>query len=847
MHSRGVYYSSLSENYIKSKRSLKRKVLVTKIFYAVIFGILPIIPLFVYFEYIARLSSGLYDIELVIFYVSIVYGIFFLLQFFNFLLMTIIETMGILSSESIEWFKTLPLSKTKLKRITYITIFRNFDIPIIVILLAFPITVFIGTANLLLFIISLGISFINTFLGLNFIVIISERLNRILKIHSISSKKTFFIRLFNVFLYVFLILGSIYIIQWASTLIPEFFELFMNVEEPELINIILSIISYPLSQSYLIALIISPSVINFPLWISTSIGIGLLILIFYLSYQGALKSIKKVLYSEPLLKQKQIYIEELKRSIKLKPKSAFRACLRKDMLSISRDLKMFLSIILPIILSFIFVIYLNVPSFDPNEPLGLQIFRVWMGFVLISPMLSGILVFNLLGLEESGQTLLESLPIIPRDQAKAKLLIMFVVLTLAILLPSLLFIYSSRFLLVFLGITYSLPFAWLYLFLSFELRILFYGKRNKSYVVGDVLIGSTEFKWITIFVIPLSISVWIISIITLLYTFANPFDLYFPGFIGIVLIGGFIFIIILFKKLFPKIYLHKRISKLEKCQTFFTRHVWVSIILILLINFIFSYISTILSSLIRSFIPPPLFWFYRYEVNIIEYIHYASFLLTPFITFTLTFGFMYFFLIPKIFGVHPNHRKREYAVSDDLEYDWMKYFRLIIYGLLITIFIDLVFIDVFYESFRDYLSYTMFFLIYSLNAGFWLEIIYRGVILNLLTTRYEKKHAILFHLNIVYIYSFLIPIFLNRFAYTPVLMPMYFDFFIYFPYYLYAPQTLMAYILRSGLYLIYSLFMSYIFIKSKKILPNLFISLLFSFLYLTLLFGPIFPIPYYNG
>ena len=190
LHSRGVYYSSLSENYIKSKGGLKKQVLITKLFYAIIFGILPIIPLFVYFEYIEIISSGFFEIEAVIFYISIVYSIFFLLQFFNFLLMTIMETMSALSSESIKWFKTLPLSETKLKRVMYMTIFRNFDIPIIVILLAFPITVFIGTANFFLFILSLGISFVNTILGLNFIIIISERLNRVLKIHSISSKKT---------------------------------------------------------------------------------------------------------------------------------------------------------------------------------------------------------------------------------------------------------------------------------------------------------------------------------------------------------------------------------------------------------------------------------------------------------------------------------------------------------------------------------------------------------------------------------------------------------------------------------------------------------------------------------
>jgi hypothetical protein len=845
LHSRGVYYSSLSENYIKSKGRLKRKVIITKLFYAVIFGILPIIPLFVYFDYIEFISSGLFDIEVVIFYIGIIYSIFFLLQFFNFLLMTIIETMGVMSSESIEWFKTLPLSKLKLKRIIYVTIFRNFDIPIIVILLAFPITIFIGTANFFLFIVSLGISFINTFLGLNFIIIISERLNRVLKIHSVSSKKTFFIRLINVFSYVFLILGSIYIIQWASTLITEFVELFMDLDEPEWINLILSIIPYPFSQSYMIALIISTPLNTFPLWLSTFVGIGLLIVIFYFTHQSALKSIKKVLYSETLLQQKQIYIEELKKTIKLKPKSAFKACLRKDLISISRDLKMFLSIVLPIVLSFIFVVYLNIPNFNPNELLGFQIFRIWMGFLLVSPMLSGMLVLNLLSLEESGQTILESLPLIPRDQARAKIMIMFVVLTSAILLPCLLFINSSQFLIVFYGMIYCLPFAWLFLFLSFELRILFFGKRNKSYVVGDVLIGSKEFKWITIFVIPLSISVWIISIITLLYSFANPFDSYFAGFISIVLITGFIFIMRLFKKLFPKIRLYEKekISKMEKCQNYFTRHVWISLSLILFINFVFSFISSILSSLIRSFIPAPILWFLPYGVNFIDYIHYALFQLTPLFSFTLSFGFLYLYLIPKVFGIHPNRRKRVYSVSDDLGNNWMKYFRIIIYGVLITLFIDIVFIDFLDGSLRDFLSYNLFFLIYSLNTGFWLEIIYRGVILNLLTIKYEKKRAFKIHLYIVYRYSFLMYLYSTIFSFF--LWSFLFPESFLPPIAFFFPRNFFSLIFSSGLYLVYSFFMSYVFVKSKNLLPNLFISLLFSLLYVTFMIGPIFPIPYF--
>jgi hypothetical protein len=633
---------------------------------------------------------------------------------------------------------------------------------------------------------------------------------------------------------VFLILGSIYAIQWASTLIPEFLSLFITVEDPELINTILSVIPYPLSQSSLIALFMSPNYNSFPMWISTVIGMGLFVGISYYMYRGAFRAIQKVLYSEPRLKPKQIYFENVKKSITIKPESAFTACLRKDLLAITRDMKMFLSIVLPILLTFIFIVFLNIPNFSPTEPLNFQIFRIWMSFLLVSPILSGILVFNLLSLEESGQSMHESLPLIPRDQARAKILIMFIVLTLAILLPSLLFVYSYSFMLVFSSMVYSLPFAWFFLFLAFELRILLFGKRNNSYVVGDVLIGNKIFKWITIFVIPLSISAWIISMVTLLYDFADSFNMFFTGFIILVLMGGFTFVVLLFRKLFPKIHLYekkKKIPKWKREQTFVTQHVWISIILILFLNFIFSYISFLLNFVIRSFIPPPYgtIWIGGTNFDIVFY--EFLFRLAPFISFTITFGFLYLFLIPRVFGIHPNQRKKNYSEFDNLGSNLMKIVRIIMVGLLITLIGTLPFIEDFFESLEDFLFNFVLFLIYSLTTGFWLEIIYRGVILNVLTLKYRKDKAINIHLGIIFLYSFLLPVVLSFINFSQLGS--------------YIPLNFILSILRGGLYLLYTLFMSLVFTKSKKIWFNLFVSLLLSLPYLTFLVGPIYPIPYY--
>ncbi|MFW9950114.1 MAG: hypothetical protein ACFFKA_08315 [Candidatus Thorarchaeota archaeon] len=71
IQSRGTYYSYLSEHYAQTKRRVKIKLLLTKLFYSVVFGILPIIPLFAYFEFMNLLTSGSYEFEIIIFATSL--------------------------------------------------------------------------------------------------------------------------------------------------------------------------------------------------------------------------------------------------------------------------------------------------------------------------------------------------------------------------------------------------------------------------------------------------------------------------------------------------------------------------------------------------------------------------------------------------------------------------------------------------------------------------------------------------------------------------------------------------------------------------------------------------------
>ena len=127
------------KRFLSSQKSLKKRFLLSKIFGAIIFGILPIIPLLTYFQVLDFLSTGIFPIEWILFAGSLLFGIFFLFQFFNFFLMAMLNTMKILSGSIFEWFETLPISREKLKKLILLTIIRSLDIPLVVITFSFPI------------------------------------------------------------------------------------------------------------------------------------------------------------------------------------------------------------------------------------------------------------------------------------------------------------------------------------------------------------------------------------------------------------------------------------------------------------------------------------------------------------------------------------------------------------------------------------------------------------------------------------------------------------------------------------------------------------------------------------
>lgn len=552
LQSKGIYITGILERYKSKEQSLKIKIIATKIIYAVVFGILPIMPLLTYFQIVENLSVNPVSIESIILIGSIFFTMYFTLQFFNFFLMGLLESGIIMSGVIFRWFETLPISRDKLHKLAYLTMFRSFDIPIIVIILGFPITMLIGTQNIFVFFVSLGISILNVFFSFNLLIFLGGSLNRVLNFNASSSKRASIFRLFHILNYLIVILGSIYAIQWALNSIDEIFRSLLELEDPSMINLILSLIPYPFNPSYIISYSAALSHFSIEIGINLMVGLVLFIMLTWWTHLKASKIVRKTTDRKVTNIQKKKYHSDLtanKIHVRIKTRSPITTYLRKDLSATTHDLKTFLSMIMPIILSCIFSYSFNIGNIGNAALVERDLLFNWVGMLIFNPIISSMLVYGLLNIESSGRSILASLPINPQERAKAKLILLLPLQTIAVLAPLLLYITTDKFFISFFALLTSLPIAWIFLILTFELRVLFFSKYKDHYVIDEIHPKNKIFKWILITSILYILSFWIMSFLIYFFTYQQLF--YLAIFLISLSIIGLRIVIFLFYKLFP--------------------------------------------------------------------------------------------------------------------------------------------------------------------------------------------------------------------------------------------------------------------------------------------------------
>jgi hypothetical protein len=550
LHSRSLREDDLLLKFKEKKKRVRIKIIFTKLYYAIIFGILPVIPLIAYFDIQNQFIADRVNLNIIIFGSNLLYSFFFIMQILNIIFMGMIEISRILSNDVYSWLETLPISTKELKRLKLLTIFRSFDLPIIVIIFAFPTVILIGTGNVLIFFFSLGISFLQIIFTFNILIFLGSRISQVLNLNIQNSRKVMVIRLVNVFGFLILFFGSLFFVQWAVNSIDSFFTIPLVQRHPAPLNLILSTIPYPFSPSYLISINSITTQFSYHYNIAFICGIGLFIIFQYWLSRRSLKILSISISSKGGRENRYDSKEITTQKIYINIKKPIMAYLLKDIKLITRNIEAFLLVITPIAISFVFTYTFNFtvlgaqPSFTTDAVYN---FSVILAF---QPIVCGMVIYNLTNIDRSGESVLVSLPITPKDQAKSKLYYFLVIQTLAIISPYLIYILEPQFIDLFISVLISLPFGWIFLISMFELYIFFFGKKKNRYVLQPVKSENKVVKWIIIYLTEYS---FYMSIILLRAAFYNKGGIYFYfNFIEGLLVC-FIILYIIFEMLFVPI------------------------------------------------------------------------------------------------------------------------------------------------------------------------------------------------------------------------------------------------------------------------------------------------------
>ncbi|MFX1348966.1 MAG: hypothetical protein ACFE92_09875 [Promethearchaeota archaeon] len=777
LQTKGIYQLKILERYKKQQRILKIKVLISKIIYALVFGFLPIIPSLVYSNIVDNLLDLNVSVERVILIGGVILTLYFILQFLNFFLMGLLESSMILSGSVFRWFETLPISRDKLHKLVALTIFRTFDIPIVVLILAFPITMIALTQSIIIFLVSLGISFLNFILSFDIIIIFGEKLSRFLAFNKSSSKKGFIIRLFHNLSYIIVVLGGIYMIQGILFSFDKVIQLIITIEDISIITTFLSILPYPFNPSYLISFIIVNKGIPIFLLISIFIGLGFFISLTWLIHLRALKSLERITYSnlQEIKERNRIRSFKDENQINIKTRSPILAYLHKDLSIATRDLKMLLSMIIPIIFSCIFTFSFGLINMGEKTVIERDFLLNLISILLINPVISSMLVYGILNIEISGESVLASLPINGRDQAKAKLILLIFLQTLAVFAPIFLYLFTPKFIILLLTAITSLFFCWMFIILIFDLRIIFFGKFKHHYVIEEINQGNRLLKWILIIGIQYSISLGIIFFFRLFYTYTEFLNLVI--FLLSISITGLLCAILLFNKILPiipesKLYLKKEPKYMKGTKrTYLLRHPWISIFLLIILFF-----GTIyqLYYLNRTLFPVPYYYYHFYGIYQIEFVIKNLILL---ILYNLSSIALLIIIIPKVLKLpHGQQSIRKYLIS--IKARWpkslTKYF---IWGVSILIF--LIFLISLANLIIDAEIYFEFWDIFTLSLFFsniiWQEVFFHGIILTILLENLNKRKAIVIDTLLLIFYYI---VFLNFVIFPLILFSLFYLIFI---------------------------------------------------------------------
>ncbi|MFX1288505.1 MAG: hypothetical protein ACFFFY_08095, partial [Promethearchaeota archaeon] len=283
--SSGANQARLLEKYKRYKGTIKQQALATKFAFAVMLFFVIGLPISAYSQVSYAFSSAAVVPESLLIPGSIIFGAYFMMQVVYLTMLGMFTIGAMMSGEAFRWYETLPISKDKLRKLGFMTVFHNMDVGLIIMIFAFPVTMFVMSLNIVLALIAAIISIINVMFSFSVLVLIAGRISRVLRVSEAASRKATLIRIFTMLSYMIVIFSASFFIQWIIISAGDFFTFLSSSEVPYIVNFILSLIPFPFAPGYFITMAINPTSFSFSLWIPVIIGMILFVLLTLFTYK----------------------------------------------------------------------------------------------------------------------------------------------------------------------------------------------------------------------------------------------------------------------------------------------------------------------------------------------------------------------------------------------------------------------------------------------------------------------------------------------------------------------------------------------------------------------------------
>ena len=737
--SSGAHQARLIEKFKKNKNYIRNQFLGLKIVFTFLFAFLPLIPFGTYLQIADYLREGTFTLNAIIFVSSFLFAIYFGIMLLYMLLFGMVSTSSFMSGNAFKWLQTLPFSKKDLKKIGFMTLFRNLDLPLIVLTLAFPLFMLFGTLNVLIFLVTLLVSFVNVVFSFSLLVLVGEKLSFLFSESRGTSKKANVIRMVTMLGYFIIAFGTGFVLQWGFSAIDMFFEIFETSEPSNIMIIFLSLIPLLLAPGYLITLSTIPNQVPLALLLSTLVGFALFILITFLLFRKAQGALRSTISTE--IKTKKV-VERKPIQVEVNPITPIKAFIRKDLVSSTRDIQSFMFIFFPIFYPLILVLTLQGPLI--GEVTSIEgILIVWSIILLVYLFIPPMLVAGFLNIEESGASTIASLPVVPREQVKAKIILMLSIQGLSLVLLSIVLTFLLNSFLIILLLLLTLPIAWTFVLFMLEMKITLFGKMKYKYIIEELNKEHKIAKWILMLISVAALYfIFLLVGILLISLFGTTIAIILLSIIGIIALSSLIYI---FTKMFPKV---EKMSKYETGGLLRNKPILGGVVLTFL-YFIFMLLSVFAEALVL--LP---------FLNILTTINYTALL---FIDFFFQFGFLailWLLIIPKGMKL-PEMTDSFKNYSKKIHLSTLKPVgrnillgvgSFIIFGIVVLIGAITLGNYVFDPSIlfgnpdpssQGFAVLGWFLFVFMLIPGIWEEIAYRGVMIPMLTKKYSVKTSLI--------------------------------------------------------------------------------------------------------